>query len=51
MRAGPSEAVGTMREEHRGRGSGHGQLWLRDGAAQQVDFRGCLTQGRGEVGS
>ena len=28
VRAGPSKAVGTMQEEHWGRGSGHGQPWL-----------------------
>lgn len=47
VRAGPSEAVGTMREEHQGRGSGHRQLWLRDGADSAGGFQGLPHTGQG----
>lgn len=50
VRAGPSKAVGTMQKEHWGRGSGHGQLWLQDGAHSAGGFRGLPRTGQGRGG-
>lgn len=49
IRAGPSEAVRTMQEEHWGRGSSSGGLRLQDGTDSAGRFP--LAQSRGEVRS